>query len=171
MRELRRDPIIGQWVIVHTDDSLSPQDYEREDQTPRHKETCQFCPGREHQTPPEIDALYDNGSKASSKWRVRVVPNKFPVLKIEGDLDEQKQGLFEMSNGIGAHEILIETPVHEKNIADFSEMEVNDVIKLYQKRLIDLTGDKRFKYIIIFKNFGESLTDGPSTVFCVAVVA
>lgn len=157
MTELRRDPIIGQWVIVHTTDSLSPESYEIQDQTSRHAATCQFCSGREHLTPPEIDAVRSGNSQVNQPdWQVRVVPNKFPVLKIEGTLDMQKQGLFEMSNGIGAHEVLIETPVHEKNMAEFTRKEIANIIKQYQRRLIDLTGDQRFKYIVIFKNYGES---------------
>ena len=157
MSELRRDPVIGQWVIVHKEGSLGPESYEKEDQAPKHAATCQFCPGREYQTPPEVDAIRTNGSKANTPdWQVRVVPNKFPALKIEGDLDGRVNGLFEMSNGIGAHEVLIETPDHNKNIADYTQKEVSNVIKLYQKRIVDLTGDKRFKYIIIFKNYGES---------------
>jgi len=157
MTELRRDPIIGQWVVVHTDDSLAPEQYEKEDQAPRHAETCQFCPGREHQTPPEVGAIRAEGSAPNTQgWQARVVPNKFPALKIEGNFDERKKGLFNMSNGIGAHEVLIETPVHGKNLADFTQDEAANVIELYQRRLRDLTGDKRFKYIIIFKNYGES---------------
>jgi len=157
MPELRRDPIIGQWVSVYTEDSLGPQHYEGQDHTPRHEATCQFCPGREHQTPPEVDAIRPNGSGPNEPgWQVRVVPNKFPALKIEGDIEERREGLFDMSNGIGAHEVLIETPVHSKNLADFSQKEVENVIKLYQSRLRDLTKDKRFKYIMIFKNYGES---------------
>jgi UDPglucose--hexose-1-phosphate uridylyltransferase len=157
MTELRRDPVIGQWVNVHTENSIGPEHYEKEDQEPRHEATCQFCPGRENQTPPEVDAIRMEGSAPNAPdWRARVVPNKFPALKIEGDIDAAKEGMFDISNGVGAHEVLIETPVHGKNLADFSQEEVVDVITLYQNRLRDLTGDKRFKYIIIFKNYGES---------------
>ena len=157
MTELRRDPVIGQWVNVHTEDSLGPEHYGKEDQSPRHEETCQFCPGRENQTPPEVDAIRMKDSAPNTPdWQARVVPNKFPALKIEGNIDEEKLGMFDMSNGVGAHEVLIETPVHGKNLSDFTEKEVADVIKLYQNRLRDLTRDKRFKYIIIFKNYGES---------------
>jgi len=157
MTELRRDPVIGQWVNVHTDDSLGAEHYPVEDQTPRHEATCQFCPGREHQTPPEVDAIRRNGSGPNGPdWQARVVPNKFPALKIEGTIDHAKDGMFDFSNGIGAHEVVIETPAHGRNMANYTEEEMADVIQLYQNRVRDLTGDKRFKYIIVFKNFGES---------------
>jgi UDPglucose--hexose-1-phosphate uridylyltransferase len=157
MPELRRDPVIGQWVIVHTDDALGPDRYEKEDHTASHAATCQFCPGRERQTPPEVSALRNRGAHPNAPgWRVRVVPNKFPALKIEGELNHHKLGLYEQCNGIGAHEVVIETPAHDKNIADFTHEEVLEVVQQYQSRFQDLTGDRRFKYIMIFKNYGES---------------
>jgi len=157
MSELRKDPIIGQWVSVRTKDSLMPENYVKDDHTQRHAATCQFCPDREHLTPPEVDALRHNGSIANAPgWQVRVVPNKFPALKIEGTLDELRLGLYEQSNGIGAHEVVIENPAHEKNMADYTIDELAAVIEQYQRRIRDLTKDKRFKYIIVFKNYGES---------------
>jgi len=149
--------MIGQWVNIHTDDSFGPEDYQKEDHLPRHAATCQFCPGREHQTPHEVDALRSRGSRPNGPgWQARVVPNKFPALQIEGNIDEAKDGIFDFSNGVGAHEVLIETPVHSKHLADFTREEMAGVIQLYQNRLRDLTRDRRFKYIIIFKNFGEA---------------
>ncbi len=157
MPEYRRDPILGQWVIVHTDDSWEPDKYPKEEQKQWHKATCPFCPGREHFTPKEVDAVRFNGSQAnSSDWKVRVVPNKFPALKIEGEIGKHLQGIYDASNGVGAHEVLIETPFHEKNMADYSTDELVYVIQKYQSRVVDLTGDKRFKYIIIFKNYGTA---------------
>ncbi|MDO8580433.1 MAG: galactose-1-phosphate uridylyltransferase [Candidatus Omnitrophota bacterium] len=154
MAEFRKDPIVGQWVIVHTDNSWGPDRYAVEDHTPRDRATCQFCPGREHMTPPELDAVRSNGEH--SEWKLRVVPNKFPALKIEGTIDARKSGIFDYSNGVGAHEVVIETPDHNKQLADLSLDEIKWVIDKYQSRLVDLTGDKRFKYIIIFKNYGDS---------------
>ena len=157
MSELRRDPVVGRWVIVHTEDSLHPDDFEKEDHASRELKTCQFCPGKENQTPFEVEASRPNGGSPNTPgWSVRVVPNKFPALKIEGDIDRRGIGIFDMSNGIGAHEVVIETPDHVKNLADFTNEEMLEVIKKYQSRSVSLSGDKRFKYILIFKNFGES---------------
>lgn len=157
MSELRRDPVIGQWVIVHTHDSWVPENYQRDEIFLRQAASCQFCPGREHQTPPEVEAIRRDGSSPNTKgWQVRVVPNKFPALRIEGELNKHGVGMFDMSNGIGAHEVLIETPDHYRHIADLSQEEAFDVISKYQSRLIDLTRDRRFKYVVIFKNYGES---------------
>ncbi len=157
MAELRRDPVIGRWVIVSTDNSLGPESYEKEDHTFKQAEVCQFCPGREYQTPPEVDCVREHGSHPNGPgWSVRVVPNKFPALRIEGDLDKRAIGLFDMSNGVGAHEVVIETPDHAKILADLSPQEIVYVIKKFQSRYINLAQDRRFKYIMIFKNYGES---------------
>jgi len=157
MAELRRDPVIGQWVIVNTEDSWGPERYEKEDHAPKQEAVCQFCPGKEHQTPPEIEVLRAPGTKPNSPgWTVRVIPNKFPALRIEGNLDKRGIGIFDMSNGVGAHEVLIETPEHTKNLADFSNEELLNVLRAYQSRCTQLAQDRRFKYIMVFKNFGES---------------
>ncbi len=158
MGELRRDPIIGRWVIVETDEnSLPAADYEKEDHTCYQAAICQFCVGKEAQTPTEVDAIRFDGSPPNAPgWNARVIPNKFPALKIEGDLDKRGVGIYDMSNGVGAHEVVIETPEHNKNLADFSTEEVAWVIRLYQNRTMSLAQDRRFKYIMIFKNYGES---------------
>lgn len=158
MTELRRDPIVGRWVIVEKEEtSLTPQAYEHEDHTRRQAEICQFCPGREKQTPPEVDVLRDHGSAANGPgWTVRVVPNKFPALKIEGDLDKRGDGIYDMSNGVGAHEVVIETPDHFRDLADLSLEEMTRVLRVYQNRSVSLSRDRRFKYVLIFKNYGAS---------------
>ena len=158
MSEVRRDPIIGRWVIVEEHDkSWSPAEYEREPRVQKQGAVCQFCSGREAQTPPEVDAIRPGAyAPNATGWLSRVVPNKFPALRIEGELDRRGVGLYDMTNGVGAHEVLIETPDHNKNLADYSIEEVVNVIKMYQNRSASLARDKRFKYVMIFKNYGQS---------------
>lgn len=158
MAQVRRDPVIGRWVIVEQrDKSLGPVDYQKESHFVKKGSFCQFCNGREEQTPPEVDAIRPGAYAPNAPgWLSRVVPNKFPALRIEGALDRRGVGLYDMTNGVGAHEVLIETPDHDKNFADYSIEEVVNVIKLYQNRSMSLARDKRFKYIMIFKNYGQS---------------
>jgi len=157
MSEVRRDPVIGRWVIVESaEKSMKPADYDKSVHALGQGAVCQFCNGREAQTPPEVDAIREGYAPNTSGWRSRVVPNKFPALRIEGELDRRGNGVYDMSNGVGAHEILIETPHHEKNFADYTIEEAVNVIKLYQNRSASLARDKRFKYIMIFKNYGQS---------------
>ncbi len=158
MAEVRRDPIIGRWVIVEgREKSLGPAQYEKELHVSKQAAICQFCNDRESQTPPEVDAIRPGAYAPNTVgWQARVVPNKFPALRIEGELNRRGVGLYDMTNGIGAHEIVIETPDHLKNFADYSVAEAVQVIKLFQNRSASLARDKRFKYIMIFKNYGQS---------------
>jgi UDPglucose--hexose-1-phosphate uridylyltransferase len=156
MPELRHDPIQRRWVIIATERGRRPDDY------PRQEESvvggfCPFCEGNESKTPPEIAALRRNSSGPNQPgWDVRVVPNKFPALRIEGNLDRKGLGLFDRMNGVGAHEIIIETPQHDLNLADASVEQIQRVLWMYRARLQDLLRDTRLKYVLIFKNHGAS---------------
>lgn len=156
MAELRRDPVVGRWVVVNIEDSKGPAFFEKEDHTPKQESVCQFCYGREHQTPPEIEVVRPSNTAPNTPgWQVRVVANKFPALRIEGNIDRRGIGIYDTSNGIGAHEVLIETPSHTKGLANLTNQEMLDVIHKYRSRSINLAQDKRFKYVLIFKNHGE----------------
>lgn len=156
MSELRRDPIGGRWVIVDTDHPSKPEEYEYEPQAYRGG-VCPFCYGNESMTPPEIEAIRDQHTSHNTPgWQVRVVPNKFPALQVEGDLDRRGMGMYDMSNGVGAHEVILETPYHQKDICDLLNPEIENFISIYIRRSIDLAKDRRLKYILIFKNFGAS---------------
>ncbi len=158
MQQLRRDPIIGRWIIVDYDHMKTILDYKSEALGPRTKgKICPFCSGFEDKTPPEIMVDRDPGTAANTPgWNLRVIANKFPALKIEGDLNLEGLGLYDQMNGVGAHEVIIETPDHERDLADLSQDEVARVILAYKQRCIDLRRDKRFKYILIFKNHGAN---------------
>lgn len=158
MGELRRDPIIGQWVVVATDqESLTPMAYSRDDHQPTQQALCQFCSGREKYTPPEVDAIRFDGSHANTPgWVARAVPNKFPALTIEGGLDKRGIGIYDVFNGIGAHEVVIDGVSHDRDLADLSAEEISYALRLYLNRGLALAKDKRFKYIMVFKNYGEA---------------
>jgi UDPglucose--hexose-1-phosphate uridylyltransferase len=83
-----------------------------------------------------------------------VVPNKFPALQVEGNLDRQGEGIFDRMNGVGAHEVIIETPDHGKTLATMAEAEIERVLWAYRDRVLDLKQDRRFRYILVFKNHG-----------------
>ena len=161
MPELRKDPVIGRWVIISTDRAKRPSDFARE-QTKMKGGFCPFCYGNESKTPPEILAYrpQSNGGPTPQRdmpgWNLRVVPNKFPALGIEGNLNRQAEGMFDKMNGIGAHEVIIETPDHNMTLANLPERRIEDVLWAFRDRIMDLKQDKRFKYILIFKNHGEA---------------
>ncbi|MFQ5816461.1 MAG: galactose-1-phosphate uridylyltransferase [Terriglobia bacterium] len=156
MPELRKDPIIGRWVIIATERAKRPLEFVRDPVKSPPTSFCPFCYGHEDKTPPELLAQRSNGTLPDTPgWGLRVVPNKFPALGIEGALDRQGEGLFDKMNGIGAHEVIIETPDHEAALASLSQKRIEDVLWAYRDRMVDLKKDKRFKYVMIFKNYGE----------------
>jgi UDPglucose--hexose-1-phosphate uridylyltransferase len=108
-------------------------------------------------TPRELLARRRDGSHADGPgWNLRVVPNQFPVLRVEGTLDRRGEGLFDRMNGIGAHEVVIESPHHLDTLASMEESAVEQVLGAFRDRVQDLKRDGRFRYIVIFKNHGKA---------------
>ncbi|MFH1479569.1 MAG: galactose-1-phosphate uridylyltransferase [Candidatus Omnitrophota bacterium] len=155
MSQLRRDPVTGRWIIVNISNPKKPSQFELKPQVKKGG-VCPFCTGNEAMTPPEVDAIRKPHSDPDTPgWSVRIVPNKFPALTMEGNLEKRGVGLYDMSHGLGAHEVVIETPNHNKDMADLSEEEIKDILLKYRSRTIALEKDDRFKYVLIFKNHGE----------------
>ena len=156
MPELRKDPITGRWVIIATDRAKRPADFAREQVVPQGGRFCPFCPGHESKTPPEVLAYRPNGGPNSPGWTLRVVPNKFPALRVEGDLQREGEGLYDKMSGIGAHEVIIETPDHMATLSDVEEKRIEDLFWAFRDRVNDLKKDSRLRYTLFFKNHGES---------------
>jgi len=156
MSELRREPVSGRWVIVATERAARPTDFETNPQIIK-SSFCPFCEGNEDKTPPEILAYRDNGIMPNTDgWRVRVVPNKFPALQAEGEYLKCEEGIYDMMNGIGAHEVIIESPRHIQSLTSLDNGNVEEVLLCYRDRLVDLKSDERFVYGLLFKNVGFS---------------
>ncbi|MCP4649078.1 MAG: DUF4921 family protein [PVC group bacterium] len=156
MPELRKDPVIGRWVIISTERAKRPHDFvTKNEEAESSQDDCPFCEGKEDKTPLEITALRDAESSSNGPgWKVRVVPSLAPLLQIEGDMGRRGKGMYDLMNGIGAHEIIIDTPEHIANIANLEEEQIARVFGVYTKRMEDLKGDDRIKYVLIFKNHG-----------------
>ena len=158
MAELRKDPILNRWVIIATGRSKRPGSYHVEREVSYTKpEKCPFCEGHEDMTPSEVYVLRGQGSRPNKPgWKVRVVPNKYPALNMDAPLEKSGTGIFNMMAGFGAHEVVIETPDHKKEIKDQSIEEIKNWIQALQERVRTLYSDKRFKYVLIFKNKGRA---------------
>ncbi|MFH0793311.1 MAG: DUF4931 domain-containing protein, partial [bacterium] len=155
MPELRKDPVMSRWVIIATERAKRPLPIpeKHEDKKP---EFCPFCPGNEIHTPPEVLSYRPGGTPTNAQgWWIRVVRNKFPALTLEGMTKRSGVGMFDKMNGVGAHEVLIETPHHDLSIADFPASQVEEMIWAYRDRMVELRKDQRFHYILIFKNHGR----------------
>jgi UDPglucose--hexose-1-phosphate uridylyltransferase len=161
MPELRFDYSTADWVVFAPLRKLRPQHEVRSSLTgmqaaPDSTESCPFCPGNERFTPNEIFSFRSNPQDYSS-WQVRVVPNKFPALRIEEDFHRSLNGkMFESMGGCGAHEVVIESPDHSRVLAQQSTEQIELVLKMILQRFIDLKRDKRFQSLVVFKNHGMS---------------
>ena len=124
MPELRKDPITGRWVIIAPDRAKRPNDFEAP--VTRPAETfCPFCEGNESASPAEIVAYRNHGSLPNGPgWRVRCVPNKFPALQIEGDVESRGVGMYDVMQGIGAHEVILDCPQHERRFSEIGRAHV-----------------------------------------------
>ena len=158
MSELRKDPIIGRWVIISTERGKRPTDFvPAPPPAPPSGGFCPFCHGNEDKTPPEILAYRNNGDAPDTDgWHIRIVPNKYPALKVEGSLEREGHGVYDKINGIGAHEVIIESPEHTDTLATIPVKQLEDLLWAYRDRITDLKKDTRLKYALIFKNHGES---------------
>jgi UDPglucose--hexose-1-phosphate uridylyltransferase len=175
MPELRKDPITGRWVVVSTERQKRPNDFTLHRADVIGREHCPFCVGHEAMTPPEVLAYRQNGSAPNAPgWDLRVVPNLFPALRVEGTLDRRGEGMFDRMTGIGAHEVVIETTDHDKTFATMSEPEIARVLWAFRERVHDLKNDIRFRYILLFKNqgagAGATLEHGHSQLIALPIV-
>ena len=151
MSEVRRDIVTDTWVIIDTENDSIQKLPAREAGL---SGDCPFCEGHESRTPNEILAIRDDGVPNGPGWKLRVVPNINPILKIEGSLEKSGVGVYDMVSGIGANEVIVETPEHITNFFSLSEDQIRLVLHVYRQRIDDLHKDKRMRYILIFKNHG-----------------
>ncbi|MFH1463422.1 MAG: galactose-1-phosphate uridylyltransferase [Pseudomonadota bacterium] len=146
MSELRKDPLHERWVVVAPERDRRPWD-----PAPGHvPDPCPFCPGHEGFTPPAIVTVQPPG--AGAPWQVRVFPHRQPALRVEGDLEPGAVGVMERLGGVGAHEIVVETPRHGVGWADLSPAEVLQVLLVWQDRQRDLYRDARIEHAMVHKH-------------------
>jgi len=155
MPQLRKDPIISRWVIIATERSKRPKDFKVIDSSPPQEE-CPFCAGKEQLTPGEVFSIKDD----KGNWQVRVVPSIKPFLEMDHNLWKKGKGPYDLMNGIGRHEIVVETPRHIGNMADLTIENIKDVFFTYGERIKDIEKDEHIKYVLIFKNYSWNAGGG-----------
>lgn len=149
MPEIRKDPVFGRWVIIASERGLRPNDFRAASGGER---VCPFCTGHEELTPPTIYSLpgKDGG------WRLRVVRNKYPALEAGGSGENRREGIYDCMDGLGIHEVVIETPDHDQRLEAMPEADVAEVLKTFALRVRELRKDPGIKYVMIFKNQGRN---------------
>ncbi len=135
--ELRKDPITQTWVVLG-----------HRDEAPEAVATCPLCPPASNGLPTLL-AIPNEGP-----WQVRVVPHPDPLYRIENEMGRQAEGIYDKMQTVGAHEIVIETPQHDRRLSQLSDEEIERVLWAYSSRISDLKRDPRFKYVAVFKNYG-----------------
>ncbi|MCM2268050.1 MAG: galactose-1-phosphate uridylyltransferase [Elusimicrobiales bacterium] len=149
MPEIRKDPVFGRWVIIASERGLRPNEF-RAGQEAGY--ACPFCAGHEDLTPPEIYSLPGPGKG----WRLRVVRNKYPALEAGGSVENRRSGIYNRMDGMGFHEVVIETPDHGTLLEQMPEESVADVVRTFKLRVGEIKKDPRIKYVMIFKNHGRN---------------
>jgi UDPglucose--hexose-1-phosphate uridylyltransferase len=155
MSVLRYDVTLQEWVIFAPERARRPHSQNRveKEATRAPDEACPFCPGSEHLSPHEIFALRD---RPNGGWSVRVIPNKYPALRVEEDPSRfEEHGLFREMAGCGAHEVVIESPDHAMFLGHQPVAQIERVLRTLQSRMNDLMQDVRLQSVILFKNHGE----------------
>ncbi|OYT32898.1 galactose-1-phosphate uridylyltransferase [Candidatus Woesearchaeota archaeon ex4484_78] len=148
MGELRKDYILDRWVIIAETRKKRPKEF-KEQPAKTEKKTDYFAPGNEHLTPPEKGRIEKN-----RKWQIRWFENKFPALTPEGNPNIQTHNkFFTFSSNYGYHEIIVETPT-KKQLPELSAEEIEELLKVYANRIIELEKKPHIKYAAVFKNEG-----------------
>jgi UDPglucose--hexose-1-phosphate uridylyltransferase len=157
MSEIRLDPPTEEWVVIATERAKRPHDFARQQakpELPAFSPSCPFCPGNESMTPPETISC--PGEKGQG-WRVRGFANRFAAL-IAGDntMRREEEGFFLDMDGMGVHEVIVETPAHNQPLALQEDGGLEDVLRAYQERYNAISRIPFVRLIIIFKNQGAS---------------
>lgn len=156
MAQLRRDPVVGFWVVVAEESVGEPLPKLADGAAAGGKGLCPLCERREVYTPPEIAVYGRRGPANGPGWNVRVIPNTLPALQpYPSDLERRGIGLYDVMNAIGAHEVVVETPRHGEELADFSPVHANVVLQAWRDRIADLHRDHRLRYVMVCKNRGR----------------
>ncbi len=153
MPELRRDPVVGYWTIISTERSRRPIEFMPRDIA--EERPCPFCEGKESETTPEIYAIRKSGSKPNGPgWFVRTISTRAPILSSESQSNRFEQGIYDLMEGVGVHELVIESPRHCHSLDELEPADIEKVIQVYIQRLNAIGKDPRFKFALLFKNHG-----------------
>jgi UDPglucose--hexose-1-phosphate uridylyltransferase len=141
--ELRKDPITRSWVI--TGDDVP-------DNAPRSESFCRFCAD----SPVTLQLVSTMPGAEGGSWSARAVVHPTPLYRIEGEPSRRGEGIYDRMRSVGAHEVLIENPRHDRHLWNAGDAEIEQFLLLGARRIQDLKRDGRFKYVSIFKNHGVS---------------
>jgi len=154
MSELRQNKVTRQWTIFAPERVGRPRDVLRcagpAGPSPVIDPRCPFCPGDEQMVLSLILELPDG----HGGWRTRVAPNKYPILTPDAGELASDQGVYVTRPGQGRHEVIIETPRHNEDLAFMAGEGARAVIETYHRRYVDLSREGNPAMTFIFRNHG-----------------
>lgn len=115
------------WIVISQTRWHRPDEHVHSQE----KVTCVFCPGSERLTTNEILRIGEGG-KDEPGWKIRVIPNKFPITDI--------------------HEVIIHDPDHHRDLPDTDPRDVAALLGVYKSRFL---AHKKDGQVMIFCNHGE----------------
>lgn len=157
MPELRQNIILKEWVVISTERAKRPEQLKEDSSKinvdePVYEKTCPFCAGNEEKFGNTEEFLRYGTEK---EWKLRVIPNKYPALVPKhGDVSINTEGMHRCMDGVGQHEVLIETPRHNVSIATMTVDEVELTLKAYRERYTALMSMPYIESVILFRNHG-----------------
>jgi UDPglucose--hexose-1-phosphate uridylyltransferase len=140
--ELRKDPITRSWVITGDDPTEG---------NPRQRGACPFCPD----SPNAAQVITTQVGPQGTAWAARAVVHPTPLYRIEGDPGRRGDGLYDRMRSVGAHEVLVENPNHQRHLWQATDREIELFLRLAAERILDLKNDPRIKYVSLFKDYGS----------------
>jgi UDPglucose--hexose-1-phosphate uridylyltransferase len=153
MPELRQNRYTKEWVVLATERAKRPEEMvvKRERKAlPQFSPTCPFCPGNEKLAPPAVLTVGDG----NASWKLRVVPNKFAALSREGEPQWKIEKAHRSMNGVGIHDVVVETRDHSLTTAQLPDEQVAEILRAYKRRFEEMSADPRIAHVSIFKNHG-----------------
>jgi UDPglucose--hexose-1-phosphate uridylyltransferase len=153
--EFRQNVATKDWVIIAPERAKRPDSFGRHQRSrpPRSPLSldpdCPFCPGNEGMSAEECFRIGEG-----AEWRVRVIKNKFPALEDQGRPVRRSETIYRSMNGVGIHQVLVESPVHNVVTAELSVPHLVDVLAAAKRQYQGAAADSRIEHVVIFKNHG-----------------
>jgi UDPglucose--hexose-1-phosphate uridylyltransferase len=152
--EIRFDPVMDQWVIMAPQRGRRPKDHTAPENgrkaPPPHDPDCPFCPGNEDR----LDGVVAE-TPGPDGWATRVVANKYPALSPDAPRGRFHEGLYVKTGGYGRHEVVIESPRHDRQPGTMTAAEIEPLVETYHRRYNDLVRMNDKTRVLIFRNHGR----------------
>jgi UDPglucose--hexose-1-phosphate uridylyltransferase len=156
MSEIRQDPTTGALVIIAPGRAGRPgarlSSAAARRHLPRYDERCPFCPGNEAQLP---GIIAETPTKEPPGWLSRVVPNKYPALAADAVAPSEQDAAHTTIAGRGFHEVIIESPYHDADLASMEITQISEVVATYHRRFVALSQHAGVEAVVLFRNHGS----------------